>query len=67
MNNTELLPCPFCGNTEPKLVPQGNAPEAFAANLTETAIKKWNTIEKIEIVRIGNPMPNLTVEEAMKL
>lgn len=27
----------------------------------------WNTIEKIEIVRIGNPTPNLTVDEAMKL
>lgn len=27
----------------------------------------WNTIQKIEIIRVGNPMPNLTVEEAMKL
>ena len=27
----------------------------------------WNTIDKIEIIRVGNPMPSLTVEEAMKL
>jgi hypothetical protein len=27
----------------------------------------WNTIDKIEIVRIGNQTPNLTIEEAMKL
>jgi len=63
MNNTELLPCPFCGNTEPKLVPQGNAPEAFVycgkcdltANLTETAIKKWNT-------RASTPAPVERIE-----
>ncbi len=27
----------------------------------------WNTIDKIDIVRVDNPMPNLTIEEAMKL
>lgn len=27
----------------------------------------WNTVSKIEIVRVGNLTPNLTVEEAMKL
>jgi len=27
----------------------------------------WNTVQKIEIVRIGNLTPNLTIEEAMKL
>lgn len=27
----------------------------------------WNTINKIEIVRVDNPMPNLTIEEAKKL
>ena len=27
----------------------------------------WNTIQKIEIIRVGNPMPNLTIEESLKL
>ena len=31
------------------------------------SVPDWNTIQKIEIIRVGNPMPNLTVEEAMKL
>jgi hypothetical protein len=31
------------------------------------SVPDWNTIQKIEIIRVGNPMPNLTVEEALKL